>query len=391
MSARPLHAAVLPTGPALLELLRLALDGGPALLPIDPALPAPALQRLLTAMRPEALVLPKGLRQLDDGLPVEDDIAVVIATSGSTGEPKGVHLTAAALRHSASAALQRVGAQPADRWLCCLPTSHIGGVGVLVRSLVAGTHPVLIDRFSVEAFAQASTGAKARYTAVVPTMLHRLLDAGVDLTGYRSILVGGAALSADLLTRVRSAGARVITTYGMSETAGGCMYDGLPLDGVTAEVRRDGRIRIAGAVLAHSYRLRPDLTAEAFVDGWLITPDLGRFTHDGRLQVLGRADDVIITGGVNVAAAAVSDLIATHPGVAQVAVLGRPDSQWGQRVVAVVVPRDPAAPPTLAQLRAHVTAEAAPALAPRDLILLDAMPVLPSGKIDRRALHELPR
>lgn len=385
MAARPLHAAVLPTGPALLGLLRAALDGGPALLPVDPHLPGPARLRLLATLRPKAVATPGGLQRFDDGVPVDDEVALVIATSGSTGEPKGVQLSAAALRHSATAVLDRIQAAPADRWLCCLPTSHIGGVGVLMRSLVAGTDPVLLDRFSVNTFAQAS----AEHTAVVPTMLQRLLDAGADLARFRSVLVGGAALPAELRTRATEAGATIVPTYGTTETAGGCVYDGVPLDGVTADVRHDGRIRITGPVLASGYRLRPDLTSEAFVDGWLVTPDLGRFADGGRLQVLGRDDDVIVTGGVNVAATAVSDLISTHPGVAQVAVVGRPDAQWGQLVVAIVVPADPAAPPTLTQLRVHVAAEAAAPLAPRDLVLLDAMPVLPSGKIDRRALREL--
>jgi len=389
VSGRPLHAVALPTGRGLVDVLQVALDGGPAVLPVDPRLPVPALQRLLAAMRPAALVLPDGVRQLTGSVPVDDEIALVIATSGSTGEPKGAQLTAAALRHSAAAVLERVGAAADDRWLCCLPTFHIGGLGVLVRSLVADTDPVLLNSFSVEAFAQAAGEGTTAHTAVVPTMLRRLLDGGVDLTGFRTILVGGAALSPDLLTRAQASSAAIRSTYGMTETAGGCVYDGVPLDGVRVDVRSDQRIRITGTVLADSYRLRPDLTRDAFVDGWLVTPDLGRLDDGGRLQVLGRDDDVIITGGVNVAASAVSDLLATHPGVAQVAVVGRADAQWGQRVVAVIVAQDPAAPPTLAQLRDHVTAEAEAALAPRDLILLDAMPVLPSGKIDRRALREL--
>ncbi|MDP9240028.1 MAG: AMP-binding protein, partial [Actinomycetota bacterium] len=198
-----------------------------------------------------------------------------------------------------------------------------------------------------------------------------------------------AALSPDLLDRAQAAGVRPISTYGMTETAGGCVYDGRALDGATVEVDERGRIKIAGPLLARGYRLRPDLTAESFVDGWLITPDLGRIGTDGRLQVLGRADDVIVTGGVNVAAAEVAALLATHPAVGQASVIARPDAEWGQRVVAIVVPTDPAAPPTLAQLRAHVAASAAVAAAPRELVLADALPVLPSGKIDRLALQSL--
>jgi len=387
VSGRPLHAAVLPAGPALLDRLRAALDGGPAVLPLDPALPDEAAQRLLTAMRPDMLVRPDGERQLAAGLPVPDEVAVVIATSGSTGEPKGVQLSARALRHSATAVLRRIGAGAGDRWLGCLPTSHVGGVGVLVRSLVSGTEPILLGPFSVDGFEQAD----AEHTAVVPTMLHRLLEAGADLGRFRTILVGGAALSADLAERARAAGAPIVATYGSTETAGGCVYDGVPLDGVTVEVGGDGRIRISGPVLADGYRLSPARTAEAFSGSWLHTDDLGRFTGDGRLEVLGRADDVIVTGGVNVPTTAVSELLSTHPAVGEVAVLGRPDEQWGELVVAVVVPADPAAPPTLDQLRAHVAARAAAAMAPRDLLLVETLPVLPSGKVDRRALGELSR
>ncbi len=388
MSGRLLHAVALPTGPALLARLRSALDAGPAVLPIDPDLPAPALRRLLADMRPHTLVRPDGVEHLDGAQAVADDVALVIATSGSTGVVKGVELSASAVRHSAAAALHRLNATPEGRWLCCLPTCHIGGVGVLVRSLVAGTDPVFVHRFSVEAFAaaQRAAGPLLQHTALVPTMLQRLLDAGIDLTGFRSILVGGAALPGALLKRARDAGATIVATYGASETAGGCVYDGIPLDGVRVDVDADARIRISGEVLANGYRLRPDLTRSAFVDGWLLTPDLGRLARDGRLAVLGRADDVIITGGVKVAAGAVAELLATHPDVGQVAVVGRADGHWGHRVVAVVVPRDPATPPTLQQLRAHVTANAAGALAPKELVLVAALPLLPSGKVNRQAL-----
>ncbi len=387
MAGRPLHAAVLPTGPELLSLVRAALDGGPAILPIDPGLPAAARNRLIGTLCPAAVVTGAGRYDLTEGVPVDADVAVVIATSGSTGEPKGVELTAAALLYSAGAALDRVGARPGDRWLCCLPTSHVGGLQVLVRSVVAGTEPVLVERFSVAAVAAVVEAGSAEHTALVPTTLRRFLDAGVDLARFRSVLVGGAALSRDLLDRAAGAGVRVISTYGMTETAGGCVYAGRPLDGVDVSVGDDGRIRITGPLLARGYRLRPDLTAESFVAGWLVTPDVGLLGTDGRLEVLGRADDVIVSGGVNVAAGAVADLLATHPAVGHVSVIGRPDAEWGQRVVAIVVPHDPAAPPTLAQLRAHVTAAATPAAAPRELVLVAALPVLPSGKIDRRALQ----
>ncbi|MDQ6873978.1 MAG: AMP-binding protein [Actinomycetota bacterium] len=387
MVGRPLHAAVLPAGPQLIELLSAALDGGPALLPVEPRMPAPARERLLVAMRPATVISTAGAERRDGSVPVADEVAVVVATSGSSGRPKGVELSAGALRHSAAATLRRVGARPGDRWLCCLPTSHVGGLQVLVRSLLAGTDPVLVERFAPEAVAAAGV----EHVAVVPTMLIRLLDAGVDLSRFRTLLVGGGRLTPELRARAVAAGGTVIGTYGLTETAGGCVYDGLPLDGVHVDLDPDGRIVLAGDVLARGYRLQPDATSESFVDGRLITHDVGRWGPDGRLEVLGRVDDVVVTGGVNVAAGEVADLLSTHPGVAQVAVTGRPDDEWGQRVVAVVVPRDRAAPPTLTELRRHVLATAPAALAPREVQIVAELPVLPSGKVDRLALRALGR
>ncbi|MGH8909267.1 MAG: AMP-binding protein [Egibacteraceae bacterium] len=360
----PLAVLDLPPGPELLDALRHALEGGPAILPLDPRLPDPQRRRVVAAARPDQ--------------PVHPDVAVVIATSGSTGAPKSVELTRKALHASAEASLARLDATPADRWLCCLPTSHIAGIQVLVRALVLGASPVIHPRFDPAAVAEA----QATHVSLVPTMLTRLLDAGVDVSRFDRILLGGADASPALLARARAAGGRVVTTYGMTETAGGCVYDGRPLDGVEVEIGPDGRIRIRGPVLARGYRGR----AGEFASGWLHTDDLGRWREDGRLRVLGRADDLIVTGGENVAPAAVAALLAEHPAVAEAAVVGRPDPEWGQRVAAVVVPADPSQPPTLDALRRFVTARATPAHAPRELTLTDALPLLPNGKLDRTAL-----
>ncbi|CAN5542499.1 o-succinylbenzoate--CoA ligase [soil metagenome] len=368
--------------------LRAALAGGPAILPLAPRLPGPERDRVLAALRPQALVTGSATALLASAEPVAGDVAVVVATSGSTGIPKGVELTGAALEASAGAGLTRIGATEGDRWLCCLPVSHVAGLQVLVRSILLETAPTLHDRFDVAAVAGAPA-CGVTHTALVPTMLRRLLDAGADLRGYRRILLGGAAAPAELLERAVAAGVRIVTTYGMTETAGGCVYDGVPLDGVEVLIGADARIRVRGPVLARGYRLRPDLTAGAFAGGTFTTGDLGRWTPDGRLDVIGRADDVIVTGGENVAAGEVAELLARHPAVAEAAVVGRPDPEWGQRVVAVVVPADPAAPPDLAQLRAFVTAAAAARHAPRQLVVIDRLPLLPTGKVDREALREL--
>lgn len=353
---RVLRPLALPAGPALFAALREAWEGGPALLPVDPGLPAVRRAALVEAL----------------GGPVPDDVAVVIATSGSTGTPKGVELTRAALEASARAGLERLGATGAERWLCCLPPSSVGGLMVLVRSLVLGVEPVLLPRFDVAAVAAAD----ARAVALVPTLLARLLDAEVDLARFRHVLLGGAAAPPALLAR-----AAVTTTYGMSETCGGCVYDGVPLRGVEVEIDDDARIRLRGPVLARAYRDRP----LPLVDGWLVTGDVGHLV-DGRLEVLGRADDVLISGGTNVAPARVEAALATHPAIAEVAVVGRPDPEWGQRVVAVVVPRPGARVPDLPALRAFLADRLAPAELPRELRITDRLPLLGSGKVDRRSI-----
>ncbi|MFC5745465.1 AMP-binding protein [Actinomadura rugatobispora] len=382
MSQSP-HASVLPPGPRQFEALAAALEGtGPALCPIAPGLPGPALERLLEALAPGAVETTGGVRPRAGGVPVTEGTAVLVATSGSTGTPKIVELPAAALRHSAAATLARVGAEPGERWLCCLPTSHISGIQVLVRALVGGTEPVIQPRFDPTAVATAD----AAHLSCVPTQLRRLLDAGADLGKFRSILLGGAAAPPDLLEEARRRGARVFTTYGMSETCGGCAYDGVPLDGVRAAVGEDGRIRLAGPVLFSGYRLRPDLTAAAREDEWFVTQDLGAFDGEGRLRVRGRVDDVINTGGEKVVAGEVAAVISRHPGVRDVVVVGRPDAEWGERVTAVLVPGSPAAP-GLAELRAWVRETLPAHAAPHELEVVAAIPLLPSGKPDRERLR----
>ncbi|WP_106401521.1 AMP-binding protein [Actinocorallia populi] len=370
---RPVHAAVLPPGPRLLEALSAALDGsGPALLPLSPGLPPAALERLLKAARPAALLDAGGLRPLPGGSPT--GAAVLIATSGSTGTPKIVELRAEALLASARATLERVGGHGAP-WLCCLPTSHIAGIQVLVRALLAGTDPVVHPGFDLAAVAAAGRV----HVSLVPTQLARLLDAGADLTRYASILLGGAAAPAALLERALATGARIFTTYGMSETSGGCVYDGVPLEGVRVSLAGDGRIRLAGPVLFSGYR------GEAPRDGeWFTTGDLGAFDEDGRLRVRGRADDVINTGGEKVVAGEVAAVISRHPAVRDVVVVGRDDPEWGQRVTAVVVAETPL---SLEEVRKWVRAELPAPAAPRELELRDALPLLPSGKPDREALR----
>lgn len=346
----------------LVRALAAALDGGPAVLPRAGAAPDPIE-------------------------PSPPGTAVVIATSGSTGEPRLVALTSAALAASASATAARLGG-PA-RWLLALPAEHIAGVQVIVRALLGGAPPVVQDLragFRPDAFAAATDrlGPGARHTSLVPTQLLRVLDAGGDaldaLRSYRAVLVGGAALDAGLRRRALDAGVAVVTTYGMSETAGGCVYDGVPLDGVTVDLEPDGRIVLSGPVLATGYLGGPPF------GGRFRTGDLGRWT-DGRLEVLGRADDVIVTGGEKVAPAAVERVLAAQPGVLAACVVGIADAQWGQVVAAAVVPGPDR--PTDDRLRDAVRDELGRAAVPRRLVDVPEIPIRGIGKPDRGAVARL--
>lgn len=327
--------------------------------------------------------------------PAPNDVAALVATSGSTGRPHAVLLTAGALLASAHAALRRLDGPGV--WLLALPVSSIGGLQVLVRSRLAGLDPVCLDiaaGFRADAFARAARSLPTglpRYTSLVPTQLLRIIDAGAAaldaLAGFDAVLIGGAALDAGLRTRATAAGVRVVSTYGMTETAGGCVYDGIPLEGVYVDDSPTG-LRIAGSVVARGYHAEPDDTRAAFVDGWFLTTDAGQVDDAGLVSVTGRLDDVIISGGVNVAAGAVEDVLRGRPDISDVAVLGRPDEQWGQAVVAVLVPVVGTSP-DLAEIRAYVAAHLGPPAAPREIVTVAALPRLHTGKLDRTAARRL--
>jgi O-succinylbenzoic acid--CoA ligase len=456
-----------------MELRSVEVDGSPARV-------AELVDALAVALDdgPPVLPLPVGTTAGITSAPA--GTAVVIATSGSTGEPKLVALSGAALRASARATEARLGGP--GRWLLALPAEHVAGVQVIVRALLAGAGPVVLDLragFRPAAFvaATAALGAGRRYTSLVPTQLRRLLDAAEDgapgwagvagpgcqqchpadaerqegppaataaggagvlhaLRSYAAVLVGGAALDAATRDRALAAGVRVVTTYGMSETAGGCVYDGVPLDGVTVDLEPDGRILLGGPTLASGYLLpddrgvRPDdgqpsrprpvhgqgradvddqrpggdrtpagragatpgdepmaePTAEAaFAGGRFRTGDLGRW-RDGRLEVLGRADDVIVTGGEKVAPDAVERVLTAQPGVRAACVAALPDPEWGQIVVAAVVWGSPAAN---AALQDAVRAALGRAAVPRRVVAVDAIPLRGIGKPDRAAVARL--
>jgi len=310
----------------------------------------------------------------------------VVETSGSTGRPKRVVLSRRAMLASAAASAARVGG--AGPWLLALPASYVAGLNVIVRSLVAGHRPVVLDDFDSFDAATAAVGPGG-FVSLVPTQLHRLLDtSGSGLASFHTVLLGGGPVDPALRSRAAAAGVRVVATYGSAETCGGCVYDGLPLDGVGLALGTDGRVRLSGPVLFDGYEGDPALTREVLVDGWFLTSDAGRLDEDGRLQLLGRLDDMVVTGGVNVPAPAVAARLRAHPSVVAAEVLGVPDEEWGNRLVAFAV-LGPDATPTLDELRDWVAAERPRSWAPRQLVTLDEIPMLPNGKPDRLRLREL--
>ncbi len=262
----------------------------------------------------------------------------MLRTSGSTGRPKAVELSRRALRASAHATHDRLGGP--GQWVLNLPPTYVAGLQVLFRSVVAGTEPVLQTGSLADTVA-AMTGPR-RYVSLVPTQLRRLLEDSRELAAlarFDAVLVGGGPLWPEVRAAAEASGVRVVQTYGMAETCGGCVYDGRPLAGVEVRIDHDGQVLLRGPVLFDGYADDPARTAEVLGDGWLRTQDLGRLDDDGRLWVLGRVDSVIISGGVNVPAEAVEAMIARHPDVVSTVVVGVPDPEWGERVTAVVQAR----------------------------------------------------
>jgi len=358
--------------PEIPAALAQALAGGPpcAPLPADPG----QRDQALAMLRPDEPV-------------VEDDAAVVVPTSGSTGRPKGVVLSRTAIAASATATHDRLGG--AGDWVLVLPAHYVAGMMVWARALLAGTAVAPARSDLSDLAAAAGRLGPRRYLSIVPTQLARGLNdpaTTAALAGLTAVLVGGGALDPELRDRARRSGVVVVATYGMSETCGGCVYDGRPLTGVQVQVDPDERITIGGPALFSGYRLRPDLTAGAVAGGRLRTQDRGRWEAE-RLQVLGRVDDVVISGGLNVDLAEVERRARPWPplGGAELVVIGVPDAEWGTKVV--VVTDAPTADVSIEELRRFL-ADTLPAYAaPRELVRLAALPRTSSGKIDRPALQ----
>ncbi|MCX2710514.1 o-succinylbenzoate--CoA ligase [Mycolicibacterium sp. J2] len=370
-------------------------------LPIEPGAAAlsalPAIEAVLSGQNPGALLPvpaddPRQRALLTDALhagkPVGENIAVVVPTSGTTGIPKGAMLSVTALTTSAHATHERLGGP--GHWLLALPAHHIAGLQVLVRSALAGTTPVAIPAsFAATELvsAVAAMGSGRRYASLVAAQLVKLLDepaAVAALAHLDAVLIGGGPMPAGVGERAADAGIRVIRTYGMSETAGGCVYDGRALAGVQVRID-DGRVVLGGPMVADGYRnpVNPDPFAEP---GWFRTDDLGALDGSGTLSILGRVDDAISTGGLTVLPQLVENAMAGHPAVAECAVFGVPDARLGQRVAAAVVVVPGAAVPALTEIRALIADTLDVTAAPREIHVVDALPRRGIGKLDRKAL-----
>ncbi|WP_037171794.1 o-succinylbenzoate--CoA ligase [Rhodococcoides fascians] len=373
-----LESVPIPTGPAAADILprlsRVLAGDGPALLPV-PADDPREIRRLHDALAP--------------GTPVDDGVALVVATSGTTGIPKGAMLSASALVASATATEERLGGP--GSWLLALPAHHIAGMQVLLRSVLAGTSPVIMDvshGFDPVALIESvgRMSGPLRYTSLVPGQLVKAFEnpeAVAALASLDAVLLGGAVTPIPLREKAHAAGIRLVRTYGMSETAGGCVYDGVPLRNTVVRIDA-GRVVLGGRTLASGYRGLPEHPAFA-EPGWFRTDDAGTLV-DGVLSITGRLDEAISTGGLTVVPQVVEAALATHPAVQECAVVGLPDERLGQKVVVAVVA---SAPVTLAELRSHVASSLDITAAPRELFLVESLPTRGPGKLNRAELRAM--
>jgi O-succinylbenzoic acid--CoA ligase len=371
MTVNRLVALDMPASVEFADHVRNAWDAGDAVFPIDQRLPQAAKDSLVEQFKPSVLIDRTGsVNNLPGSEPTEEGDALIIATSGSTGAPKGVVHTHESIRALLNMSQARLRTDSSTHWLLCLPVSHVAGFSVLARSIVFGNPISILPKFDEhEVLTAAKNGAT--HVSLVPTTLNR-----IDPAIFESILLGGAAAPPNLP-------ANVVTTYGMTETFGGIVYNGIPLDGVEVRVV-DEHIELQSPSLFRAYR---GSNTQLSADGWYQTGDNGSFTNNV-LQVFGRSDDMIITGGENVWPSAVEKVVSTIQGVERVVVSGVDDAQWGQRVVAWIISSNPIAP-SLEEVRQHVKRQLPSFCAPSELRVVHEFPTTSLGKVDFQELKKL--
>lgn len=364
---RRLVALAIGGGDRFVTELQRAWDAGDAVLPVDQRLPAPAQESLIERMGASVVVDATSRHRRRGGWDVEAGDALVMATSGSTGDPKGAVLTHAAIEANAMATSSALAVDPStDRWLACLSLAHVGGLAVVVRALLTDTPLEVRNGFDATAV-EAAAREGATLTSLVPTALARINPAA-----FRAILLGGSAMPPERPPNT-------VATYGMTETFSGVIYEGWPLEGVELRTA-DGEVQLRCPMLLRCYRDNSDPRTN---DGWFPTGDAGALSDEGQLSVFGRVDDMITTGAEKVWPVAIERVLADLPDIAEVAVVGRPDPEWGQAVTAVVVPTNPAQPPSLEALRDAVKEELPAYCAPQAIELVNELPQTPLGKTQR--------
>ncbi len=368
---RRLVALDMQPGPRFVEELQRIWDKGDAALPLDPRLPSKVSESIVNSMRPSELVdQDGGTESFNDGLPTEEGTALVVPTSGSTGNPKGVTISHAAMLSSAAASSERLGVRSdEDWWISCLPLSHVGGLSVVFRSLLTGTKLTVLPSFSPELIDELVYKG-ANLISVVPTHLSRYC---VD--GFKRVLVGGSKPPETLPSNC-------IATYGMTETASGVVYNGVPLAGVEVSITEDSEILLRGPMVASNYR---DGTPVKAPDGWLHTGDSG-LLEGGKLTVIGRKSELIITGGENVWPARVEGILQLFPGFADVGIGSRPDPEWGERIIALAVAAPGSQRPSLDEVRDFAREYLEPWAIPKALFYVENIPRTALGKIARHDL-----
>ena len=386
-----LLAVDVPAGPAWVPLLHRFWSERIAFMPLDERLPESERRRLLDLARPAAVLGAGGGATVYAGAePVEHEVAIVMATSGTSGAPRLVGLSRDAILAAvvgSRAALAAAGHHVSARLVSCLTPAHIGGLLVLLRSEIDQVPVVVHERFDAGRLARDSPSGST--VSLVPAMVARLVRDGADLDRLGAVLVGGGALDPGLRAEAESLGATIVETYGLTESCGGVVYDGVVFEGTDVRIGEAGRIELRGPTIMQGYRGDPTATGEAFdARGWLRTADAGSIDDDGRLRVAGRLDDAIRTGAETVWPLEVERALATHSKVAEVAVAGRPHLEWGQQVVAFVVSRSIDDAPSLQELRDHASERVARHKAPRELVLVHELPRTPGGKLRRGALPE---